>query len=158
MVASSAELAAGLLRERGVKPSHQRIKVLQHLRDVDTHPTVETIHSALLPQMATLSKTTVYNTLHVLVRAKLVRVVHIEDNEARYDATTGEHGHFKCETCGLVYDFDVDMAALAAADLGGFQVRDRNVYFKGICPKCLENKKQNEEEAIYEEFEGHQNR
>ena len=132
------ERAAELLRASGVKPSHQRMKVLSFLLSQQTHPTVEAIHSALLPQISTLSKTTVYNTLNALVEAGLVRVVHIEDNETRYDVVMGEHGHFKCERCGIVTDFEVDMNPLMQKMPDGFRVRERNVYFKGICTKCLE--------------------
>ena len=132
------ERAAELLRANGVKPSHQRMKVLSFLLSQQTHPTVEAIHSALLPQISTLSKTTVYNTLNALVDAGLVRVVHIEDNETRYDVVMGEHGHFKCERCGIVTDFEVDMNPLMQKMPDGFRVRERNVYFKGICTKCLE--------------------
>lgn len=132
------ERAAELLRMHGVKASHQRMRVLSFLLSQQTHPTVETIHSALLPEIATLSKTTVYNTLDVLIQAGLVRVVHIEDNETRYDVITDEHGHFKCQRCGAIFDFDVDMAPLMARMPRQFQVWERNVYFKGICDKCLE--------------------
>ena len=118
------ERAAELLRANGVKPSHQRMKVLSFLLSQQTHPTVEAIHSALLPQISTLSKTTVYNTLNALVDAGLVRVVHIEDNETRYDVVMGEHGHFKCEHCGIVYDFEVDMNPLMHKMPDGFHVRD----------------------------------
>ena len=138
MLFRSPERAAELLRASGVKPSHQRMKVLSFLLSQQTHPTVEAIHSALLPQISTLSKTTVYNTLNALVEAGLVRVVHIEDNETRYDVVMGEHGHFKCERCGNVTDFEVDMNPLMQKMPDGFRVRERNVYFKGICTKCLE--------------------
>ncbi len=135
------EQATGLLRERGVNPSHQRVRVLAHLLANQDHPTAESIHKALLPEMTTLSKMTVYNTLRVLLDAGLARIVHIEDNETRYDVVTGEHGHFKCEDCGAIFDFKVEMDPLSAGELPGFRIRERNVYFKGICPKCLENNK-----------------
>ena len=132
------EKAADMLRHQGVKPSHQRVMVLAHLFSQQAHPTVEDIYRALLPQMRTLSKTTVYNTLDALEKAGLIRMVHIEDNEARVDVITGEHGHFKCERCGEIFDFDVDMEALQAHVPGQFVVRERNVNFKGICKACLE--------------------
>lgn len=132
------EKAAELLRNSGVKPSHQRVMVLSYLLSHEVHPTVERIHRDLLPQMHTLSKTTVYNTLSVLAQTGLVKEVRIEGNEARYDVVTEEHGHFKCERCGGIFDFEVDMLSLMAHMPDDFQVRERNVYFKGICKKCLE--------------------
>lgn len=131
-----AETASSLLRAHGVKPSLQRVGVLAHLLAQRSHPTVESIYRDLLPGMPTLSKTTVYNTLGVLLDAGLVRVVHIEDNETRYDAELAEHGHFKCERCGRIYDFDVDMASLARSVPEGFRVAARNVYLHGLCRAC----------------------
>ena len=117
--------------------SHRRMKVLEYLCQNQSHPTVDQIFVDLRKHIPNLSKTTVYNTLHVLTEAGLVRVISIEDNETRYDAVTKPHGHFKCETCGTILDFDVDMDALNAKELAGFKVVDKNVYFKGVCPQCL---------------------
>ena len=57
--------------------------------------TVDQIFTELHKNISTLSKTTVYNTLRVLVEAGLVRVITIEDNETRYDINIENHGHFK---------------------------------------------------------------
>ena len=126
-----------LLEMRNVFPSHQRLKVLEYLSQNRCHPTVEQIFVDLQLEIPTLSKTTVYNTLHVLVDAGLVRVVAIEDNEARYDIEVLDHGHFKCERCGTIYNFRLDFNALVSSDLAAFKINDRNVYFKGVCPHCL---------------------
>jgi Fur family peroxide stress response transcriptional regulator len=75
--------------------------------------------------------------LRVLVQAGLVRVITIEDNETRYDIDVRDHGHFKCESCGKIYDFNIDMNSLIVKDLNNFKIDDKNVYFKGICPQCL---------------------
>ncbi|MHB1336887.1 MAG: hypothetical protein ACYCXQ_13185 [Candidatus Humimicrobiaceae bacterium] len=49
------------------------------------------------------------------------------------------HGHFKCVSCGTIYDFSVDIDSLTSADLNKFKINDKNLYFKGTCPKCLLN-------------------
>ena len=82
-----------------------------------------------------MSKTTIYNTLNALVNANLVRVITIEDNETRYDATTENHGHFKCESCGEIFDFNINFDSLAAEGLGSFKVNHKDVYFKGYMSK-----------------------
>ena len=51
------------LQSHSIKPSVQRIAIMQYLMDHHTHPTVDEIYTALAPGMPTLSKTTVYNTL-----------------------------------------------------------------------------------------------
>ena len=131
------------LKMKNISLSHQRLKVLEYLIKNQCHPTVDKIFSDLQKDIYTLSKTTVYNTLRMLSEAGLVRVVAIEDNETRYDVITENHGHFKCESCGTIYDVSVDMDSLICKDLDSFIVNDMNVYFKGICQRCLANIEKN---------------
>ena len=131
------------LKMKNISLSHQRLKVLEYLTQNQCHPTVDQIYTDLHKDIPTLSKTTVYNTLRVLVEAGLVRVITIEDHEARYDIEVENHGHFKCQTCGTIHDFCINMDRLRPGDLHNFQINDKNVYFKGICPRCLENIKEN---------------
>lgn len=90
---------------RKIRPSHQRIKILEYLMEHPCHPTVDQIFNDLQKEIPTLSKSTVYNTLTSFMEAQLVRVITIDD--------------------------------FTAGELSGFQIYDKNVYFKGICPKCL---------------------
>jgi Fur family peroxide stress response transcriptional regulator len=62
------------LKKKNINLSYQRLKVLEYLTQVRTHPTVDQIFTDLQKDISTLSKTTVYNTLRVLVQAGLVRV------------------------------------------------------------------------------------
>lgn len=128
-----------MLKERNVKPSLQRLKILEYLLKSEDHPTVDEIYNALVDEIPTLSKTTVYNTLNVLIEAKLLKVVNIETSEARYDAIPEEHGHFKCNQCGKIYDFHVDMDLINDQVPLGFKVSDKDIFFKGICRECLNN-------------------
>lgn len=125
------------LKTKNIRLSHQRLKVLDYLASHLIHPTVDQIHTGLLKEIPTLSKTTVYSTLSALADAGIVRVINIEDNEIRYDIRVEDHGHFKCETCGSIYDFAANMDSLTMGDLKDFDIKDRNLYFKGTCPECL---------------------
>jgi Fe2+ or Zn2+ uptake regulation protein len=126
------------LKSRGIRPSYQRLKVLEYMNRSEGHPTVEEIYSVLSLEIPSLSKVTIYNTLHTFVKAGLVRVVEIDDAQMRYDVTLDDHGHFLCEVCGTIYNFPVSIDPASVAELKGFKITQKNVYFKGICPKCLE--------------------
>jgi len=131
------ELTAKLL-EKNIKPSVQRIKILEYLIEHRCHPTVDQIFTEVHKEIPTLSKATVYNTLHQFVNANMLRVITIEENETRYEIDLRDHGHFHCKECGLVYDFDIDIDALVPDDeLDGYEVTEKNVYYYGICPRCL---------------------
>lgn len=136
---SFAEIASALAR-KNIRSSYQRIRILEYLMKNRCHPTVDQIYSALHAEIPSLSRTTIYNTLSMFHKANLVRVLTIEDNEARYDIEMENHGHFKCESCGKIYNFSFDVSLLKSNDLDNFQIADKNVYFKGICPRCLSNK------------------
>jgi len=127
------------LNGHNIRLSYHRLKVLEYLCRHADHPTVEQIYDSVQKEIPTLSKTTVYNTLHVLENAGLVSAINMEDKETRYDIVTKNHGHFLCEKCGEIFDFKVNPDALAVEGLTGFKVTDRRVCFKGVCPKCLSN-------------------
>lgn len=125
------------LKQKNIFLSYQRLQVLKYLSENQNHPTVDQIFKSLKKDISTLSKTTVYNTLKMLVDAELIKVITIEDNEIRYDIIKKDHGHFKCDLCGKIYDFSININALTSSDLNKFIINNKNVYFKGICPSCL---------------------
>ena len=129
---------ATTLTEKDMKPSYQRIKILQYLISKRNHPTVDKIFNDLIKEIPTLSKATVYNTLDLFKKKNLARVVTIEDNETRFDAKIVNHGHFKCESCGSIYDFEINIDSFSTDLPEHFKINEKNVYFKGICPGCLE--------------------
>lgn len=124
------------LKTNGIKPSFQRIKIYEFLMDNKEHPTVETIYNALNGQIPTLSKTTVYNTLKVFIEKGIAMAITIDDNEVRFDADIGIHGHFKCEKCFKIYDFNVSLNPSVSEELEDFEVRDQQMFFYGICKHC----------------------
>ena len=125
------------LKENQIKPSFARIKIMEFLREHPVHPTVEEIYHNVVKEIPTLSKTTVYNTLDLFVRHNLARVITIEENETRYDGDVSNHGHFKCESCQTVYDFSINPDTMETRGLSGFAVKEKHIYFLGICKKCL---------------------
>lgn len=125
------------LKEKNIRLSHQRLKVLEYMSNNMNHPTVDQIYVELQKEVPTLSKTTIYNTLNTLMDAGLVKLVNIDTNETRYDAITQDHGHFKCESCGQVSDFNLDFDLFSIDGLNNFKVNHKDVYFKGLCPNCI---------------------
>lgn len=124
------------LKIHDIKPSYQRMKVFEYLLENKTHPTVDEIYKALCPEIPTLSKTTVYNTLNLFIEKGIAKVITIEENETRYDVDTHVHGHFKCVDCKKVFDIPVTIDQLIVGDMKGFKIDEYHVYFKGTCPKC----------------------
>lgn len=127
------------IRAHGLRPSVPRVAIYQYLVTHPVHPTVDDIYSALRPKMNTLSRTTVYNVLHSFVECGLADKVHTEDLELRYDANVMPHAHFKCLTCGGVYDFaeTPSEALLPHAKLPeGFRPSSVSLIIRGKCARC----------------------
>lgn len=124
------------LLENGIRPLRKRALIYSYLITRKNHPTVETIYKDLLPDVPTLSKTTVYNVLNLFLEKNLVQALNIEGNELRYDADTSSHGHFKCSECGKVYDFDVDSNSYPQIPLEGFVSHQVHYFVVGQCQTC----------------------
>lgn len=127
------------LKKNNIRLTHQRLKVLEFLSNSRQHPTVEQIYNALKKEVPSLSKTTIYNTLKYLSDLNLIKVLTIDDNEAHFDAVTDGHGHFKCTSCGEIFDFDIDLDSCTTENLDDYKINEKAVYFKGTCPGCLSN-------------------
>lgn len=125
------------LSHRGIQPSVQRAVILEFLWKERIHPTADDIYEHLHPEMPTLSRTTVYNTVKLFTEHNILKPLVIEDKEIRYDIDTSLHGHFKCESCGNIFDFKADNEGdTGVQELEGFLIRERHIYFKGLCSSC----------------------
>ncbi|MCM1285785.1 MAG: transcriptional repressor [Acetobacter sp.] len=125
-----------LFRDKGLKATPQRIAVYRFLYENRIHPDVETVYQQMIKGNPSFSKTTVYNCLKDLSACGLLIPVKIDADKIRYDADTSFHGHFRCESCGKIYDFKCDFNVDSLED---FEIRQRDVYYSGIC-SCCKNK------------------
>lgn len=127
---------AEFLRERGIQPSHQRIRIYEALAAVKTHPAADTIYRELSPEMPTLSRTTVFSTLDLFARKGIAQRLAISGTELRYDADLSRHVHFRCRSCGAVLDLPGLRAPAQPRAPEGFVVESSQFYAEGLCPAC----------------------
>ena len=135
---------AELLSSHDIKPSAQRMAIMDWLSQHPVHPTVDDIWQALSPDMPTLSKTTVYNTLRLFVSHGAAQMLTIDEHNACYDADITPHSHFLCRICCKVYDIpSVASHRLPTPDkLCGHQAEEAQLYYRGVCCSCANNSKQ----------------
>jgi len=130
-----------ILQKTGLKPTYQRLKIIEYLGKHDIHPTVEMIYHVLVREIPTISKTTIYNTLNALVEKDIIHPITITGTETRYDYKSLPHHHFLCRKCGKVIDLDIQCPYLEKRELDGHKIEELHGYFKGICKECLKKKK-----------------
>ena len=126
-----------ILENAGIKPSFQRLKIFQFLYENRTHPTVDTIHSYLIKEIPTLSKTTIYSMIKLLVEKRLVKEIEFDEHEIRYDFISEKHAHLKCIECGKIFDVHLPWCKECENDeIEGHSILQCFPYFKGICREC----------------------
>lgn len=136
-----SEARERLLRT-GVRPSAQRVAIMQYLLTHYTHPTIDEIYNNLCPLIPTLSKTTVYNTLRMFSEVGAAQMITIDDHHVCYDGQVKPHAHFICRKCGMVKDFfDITQVPDEHPNRlhDGCQIDEVQVYYKGLCHDCRKN-------------------
>lgn len=124
-----------VLKSEDIRPSYIRVRILNYLNQYKSHPNVDEIYENLNREILTLSKTSVYNTLNLFIDKEIAKALNIEGNELRYEADQGFHGHFKCESCNLIYDISVS-EILYGDSLKEYKINDEQILITGLCPKC----------------------
>ncbi|MBP3679443.1 MAG: transcriptional repressor [Bacteroidaceae bacterium] len=121
-----------------IKPSVQRMAIMDYLMTHRTHPSIDEIYLALCDEIPTLSKTTVYNTLKLFVENGAAQMLTIDEKNVCYDGDISIHAHFLCKNCGKIHDLPARLTELTSLGDKGFQVNEIHEYYKGICPACAQ--------------------
>lgn len=128
---------AQYLIEHGIKPSLQRMAVMEYLLTHKTHPTADEIYNALYPSIPTLSKTTVYNTLKLFVEHNAILSLDINERNMHFDGDVSPHSHFRCRVCGTIFDVAIPRSAIAQIlEVDEVEIDEVQIYYKGICKHC----------------------
>lgn len=125
------------LLEHGIRPSAQRISIMEYMLTHHTHPTVDAIYHDLVPKMPTLSRTTIYNTLRLLAEHKAISELSIDRKTAHFDGDMRPHSHFRCNRCGRIIDMPLQRVDTEQT-AHDFVIEEAEVYYRGYCRKCME--------------------
>jgi Fur family transcriptional regulator, stress-responsive regulator len=127
-------------RDQGLRVTPQRQAIFRLLHGVDTHPTVESLYEAARAEMPTISRKTVYQTVHDLEAMGEVELLDIGTGSIRVDPNVEHaHQHLVCTRCGTVRDVLLDIADLRMPSRyrRQFTVEAVEVVFRGVCEDCL---------------------
>ena len=95
------------LRKEGFRITPQRIAIVDYVIKTDTHPTAEQIHHVIQKKYPMVSLSTVYKTLDLLKKKRLVQEIEF-DGGSRYDGNTDDHVNVICLRCGKIDDVKED--------------------------------------------------
>jgi Fe2+ or Zn2+ uptake regulation protein len=128
-----------LLRGASLRVTRPRVAVLSAVYD---HPHADTsaIFDVVLEDLGEVSHQAVYDVLHVLTAAGVVRCIHPAGSVARYESRVGDnHHHIVCRSCGAITDVDCAVGTapcLSASDDHGYLLDEAEVIYWGVCPAC----------------------
>jgi Fe2+ or Zn2+ uptake regulation protein len=137
-VTSTSDLA-DQLRTAQLRVTRPRVAVLEAVHS-HPHADTDTIFSAVRAGLPEVSRQAVYDVLHALTAAGLVRRIQPSGSVARYESRVGDnHHHVVCRSCGVIGDVDCalgDAPCLTPSDYNGFVLDEAEVVYWGLCPDC----------------------
>lgn len=136
---SSPSDYAEQLRMADLRVTRPRLAVLEAVH-AHPHADTETIFGAVRTGLPEVSRQAVYDVLHALTAAGLVRRIQPSGFVARYESRVGDnHHHVVCRSCGVIADVDCavgEAPCLTPSDDGGFLFDEAEVIYWGLCPDC----------------------
>ena len=116
--------------------TRQRTAILEVLRADKCHHTADEIFELAKRKLPTISRATVYNSLHYLEDAGFIRRLSGEGASARYDGSYMPHGHLFCTGCGGIFDFTIPDFNRNIEKAAGCSVESYELKILGKCEAC----------------------
>ena len=95
------------LKKEGLRYTNQRQAVWDEIKSNDDHRDAEQIYNALRNNNLNVSRATVYRTIDVLVKNRLVRKMDVGDGRSLYEPRLDDehHDHMICLKTGDIIEF-----------------------------------------------------
>jgi len=132
------------LREQGLPVTQQREAVAEVVFGSSEHLSVDDIERRLRQSSERIGKATIYRTLDLLVRSRLVAEHDFGEGFKRYEhrlSRQPEHEHLICMECGGVTEFKSPEVRTVEARVRaefGFRPARHKLEIYGLCSECQE--------------------
>lgn len=136
------QLFGRYLREQGLPVTHQREAVAQVVFTSEEHLSVDEIEGRLRERGDRIGKATIYRTLDLLVRSRLVEEHDFGEGFKRYEHRLSRqpiHEHLICLECGKVIEFQAKEIQGVEARMQiehGFLPARHRLEIYGLCREC----------------------
>ncbi|MFD1718091.1 Fur family transcriptional regulator [Georgenia deserti] len=130
-----------MLRGAQLRVTGPRLAVLAELAE-HPHADAEAIRTGVRARLGSVSTQAIYDVLHALTAARLVRRIEPEGSPGRYEIATEDdnHHHAVCRSCGAVVDVPCAVGhapCLTPSEDPGFVIDTAEVIYWGTCQACL---------------------
>jgi Fe2+ or Zn2+ uptake regulation protein len=128
-----------MLRGAALRVTRPRLAVLAAVH-AQPHADADTIARQVRAELGEVSTQAVYDVLHALSNAGLLRRIEPAGSPTRYETRVGDnHHHVVCRRCGDIADVDCavgDAPCLIASHDHGYVIDEAEVVYWGVCPAC----------------------
>ncbi len=129
------------LDSRKVRVSRGRLAVFDMVMNTHGHFTSEEMAKKCFALKPSVSRATVYRSIHELLEAGIIRETAFGDKHHHYEHLYDErkHHHAICVRCHQHTEFpdlDEDKRYHAILEKKGFQIIGHEMHFYGLCQKC----------------------
>lgn len=129
-----------IIRDMGLKVTHQRMAILSSLTKGRAHRTAQEIYESLQKKHPEIGFATVYRLLRTLSEKSYVTEIRMGGLPARYELTPkNHHDHLTCTDCGKIVEFEhekIEELQVQVARNNGFQLTGHVLELYGLCPDC----------------------
>ncbi len=128
-----------MLRGAALRVTRPRLAVLDAVHE-HPHADTDTVYGAVRATLPDVSRQAVYDVLHALTTAGLVRRIQPSGSVSRYESRIGDnHHHVVCRACGIIADVECavgEAPCLTPSEAHGFVVDEAEVIYWGVCENC----------------------
>ncbi len=126
-----------LLRDDGLKATRQRRAILAATEELG-HATIEELAKRVEQTLPSISLTTIYNNVQMMVKSGVLVEVPVSAKRTAYEIAKPEHLHLICRRCGRIEDEEMDLDALPRrfGKQPDFLAERKQVIIYGVCALC----------------------
>lgn len=139
--AASTENAEAQLKAVGLRVTAPRLATLNIVAQ-NQHADADRIAQLVRENLGSVSTQAVYDVLHALTDAGLIRRISVHGRKALYETHRHDnHHHLVCRQCGRLEDVECAKGEapclhVPAAASHGFEIDEADVIYRGYCPNC----------------------
>ena len=137
-------MATKTKKKNKYRKSKQRDRILELLKNTDTHPTAIWIYDQLTDEFPNLSLGTVYRNLKILKDMNLIQELEFGNTYNHYDGKQILHYHFICKNCHSIHNVVIPELHNLNNNIENtykFNISKHRLEFFGTCHECSTNSK-----------------